>query len=100
MDRSPALRDSLRPLYCSWRQPWAFLRTPKFNILTSNDKWAGNKYIVRSIGIITILEGLLTFYFLFGIISAFVLKEYGLLPFHIMLFWGFTFVFINSLRKH
>ena len=77
----------------------SFIRTPKFNITSNGDKWKGNKYLVSSLNIITILEGFMALYFLFGIISAFILKDYGLLPFHIMLFWGFGFVFWLSVRQ-
>jgi len=77
----------------------SFIRTPKFNIVNNKDKWEGNKYMVNNINAITILEGLMTLYFLFGIVSAFFLNDYGLLPFHIMLFWGFGFVFWLSIRQ-
>ncbi|MCD4729552.1 MAG: hypothetical protein K8R74_03050, partial [Bacteroidales bacterium] len=77
----------------------SFIRTPKFNIVTDKDKWKGNKYLVNNISTITILEGFMTLYFLFGIVSAFLLNDYGLLPFHIMLFWGFGFVFWLSVRQ-
>jgi hypothetical protein len=48
-----------------------------------------------------VIEGLLTLYFLFGMYSAFVVGEagdFGLFPFHLMLFIGFGFVFVNSFR--
>lgn len=77
----------------------SFIRTPKFNIVNDKDKWRGNKYLVNNISTITILEGFMTLYFLFGIVSAFLLNDYGLLPFHIMLFWGFGFVFWLSIRQ-
>lgn len=77
----------------------SFIRTPKFNIVNDKDKWKGNKYLVSNVSVITILEGLMTLYFLFGIVSAFYLNDYGLLPFHIMLFWGFGFVFWLSVRQ-
>lgn len=77
----------------------SFIRTPKFNIVNDKDKWKGNKYLVNNINTITILEGLMTLYFLFGIVSAFFLNDYGLLPFHMMLFWGFGFVFWLSIRQ-
>jgi len=76
----------------------SFIRTPKFNIVSNNDKWKGNVYLAKSLNIVTFLEGLLTLYFLFGIVSAFLLHDYGLLPFHIMLFWGFGFVFWLSVK--
>jgi cellulose synthase/poly-beta-1,6-N-acetylglucosamine synthase-like glycosyltransferase len=77
----------------------SFIRTPKFNIVSSNDSWKGNIYLVKNVNLITIIEGILALYFLFAIVSAFVIKEYGLLPFHILLFWGFAFVFWLSVRQ-
>ena len=77
----------------------SFIRTPKFNIVNNKDSWKGNVYLVDNLNLVTIFEGLLTLYFLFAIVSAFFLKEYGLLPFHFMLFWGFGFVFWLSIRQ-
>jgi hypothetical protein len=77
----------------------SFIRTPKFNIVENSDKWKGNKYLVNNLSIVTVMEGLLSLYFLGGIISAFFLKEFGLLPFHVMLFGGFGFVFWLSVRQ-
>jgi hypothetical protein len=49
-----------------------------------------------------ILEGLLMVYFAFGMYSAFIVGDqggdFGLFPFHLMLFLGFGFVFFNSLK--
>lgn len=75
-----------------------FVRTPKFNIKSMGDNWKSNKYIKAEISVITVFEGLLALYFLFGILSAFKLTDYGLLPFHLMLFFGFGFVFFKSLN--
>ncbi|MGA9048939.1 MAG: cellulose synthase family protein [Dehalococcoidia bacterium] len=66
-----------------------FIRTPKYNIHSSADSWKGKKYLVDSTDIITVLEFLLSLYFLSGVIFAFYLREYALLPFHIMLALGF-----------
>ncbi len=78
-----------------------FIRTPKFNIKNLKDSWKKNKYIPRKVSKNTIGEGLLALYFLFGMYSAFAIGEkgdFGLFPFHVMLFLGFGFVFINSFR--
>lgn len=75
----------------------AFVRTPKFNLATWSDNWKNNKYITHNLSFINWLEGGLMLYFLFGIYSAFHLMDYGLLPFHLMLFLGFGFVFYKSL---
>ena len=78
-----------------------FIRTPKFNIKTLKDTWKKNKYIHNKISVNTIIEGILTLYFAFGMYSAFVVGnqggDFGLFPFHLMLFLGFGYVFWNSI---
>lgn len=75
-----------------------FVRTPKFNIESQKDKWKQNTYISNTISKNVIVEGLLMLYFLFGMYSAFHLNDYGLFPFHLMLFCGYGFVFVKSIR--
>jgi cellulose synthase/poly-beta-1,6-N-acetylglucosamine synthase-like glycosyltransferase len=78
-----------------------FIRTPKFNIKTIKDSWKKNKYINKKPSIHVILEGLLAVYFVFGMYSAFVVGDqggdFGLFPFHFMLFIGFSYVFFKSI---
>lgn len=74
----------------------AFIRTPKFNIKSLQDGWKTKKYVQTKLSAINFVEGFLVLYFLFGIFSAFKLTDYGLLPFHLMLFFGFGFVFYKS----
>jgi cellulose synthase/poly-beta-1,6-N-acetylglucosamine synthase-like glycosyltransferase len=74
-----------------------FIRTPKFNIIENKDVWKKNKYLVSSVSFLTVLEFLLTIYFFFGILSAFYYDDFGLIPFHIMLFLGFGYVTFYSL---
>ncbi|EDM44247.1 glycosyl transferase, family 2 [unidentified eubacterium SCB49] len=80
-----------------------FVRTPKFNISTIKDKWKGNKYLKKNVSINVIFEGLLMAYFAFGMYSAFIVGDqggdFGLFPFHLMLFIGFGFVFFKSLTS-
>ena len=80
-----------------------FVRTPKFNINNLKDSWKGNKYLKKNISINVIFEGLLMLYFGFGMYSAFVVGDqggdFGLFPFHLMLFIGFGFVFFKSLTS-
>ena len=77
-----------------------FVRTPKFNIITLKDGWKNNKYIKKKPTIHVILEGLLALYFVFGMYSAFIVGDqggdFGLFPFHFMLFVGFGYVFFKS----
>jgi len=80
-----------------------FIRTPKFNISSLKDSWKGNKYLKKKISPNVILEGLLTLYFAFGLYSAFVVGDqggdFGLFPFHLMLFIGFGYVFFKSIAS-
>ncbi|MFT6048311.1 MAG: cellulose synthase/poly-beta-1,6-N-acetylglucosamine synthase-like glycosyltransferase, partial [Patiriisocius sp.] len=78
-----------------------FIRTPKFNINNLKDSWKGNKYVVNKLSPNIIIEGILMFYFGFGMYLAFVIGnqggDFGLFPFHLMLCLGFGFVFFQSL---
>ncbi|RMB58544.1 glycosyltransferase [Dokdonia sinensis] len=80
-----------------------FIRTPKFNINSLKDSWKGNKYLKKNLSVNVIFEGLLMLYFGFGMYSAFVVGDqggdFGLFPFHLMLFAGFGFVFFKSLTS-
>ncbi|WP_228850520.1 cellulose synthase family protein [Aegicerativicinus sediminis] len=76
-----------------------FIRTPKFNVKTIKDNWKNNKYLQKGIKPRHFVEGLLMLYFGFGLYSAFTVTDggdYGFLPFHLMLFLGFAYVFIKS----
>lgn len=78
-----------------------FVRTPKFNIKSLTDSWKNNKYIRNKPSMNVIIEGLLALYFAFGMYSAFIVGnqggDFGLFPFHLMLFIGFGYVFCKSL---
>ena len=78
-----------------------FIRTPKFNIKTLQDSWRKNKYITKKPSINILAEGVLTLYFAFGMYSAFMVGDtggdFGLFPFHLMLFFGFGYVFYTSI---
>ena len=74
-----------------------FIRTPKFNLTDDkSQKWNANTYLKRRINPLTILEILFAIYFLGGIVLGFMYKDYGLMPFHFMLFLGFAYVSIFS----
>lgn len=77
-----------------------FVRTPKFNIKAFKDNWKNNKYVTNKISFNVVVEGLLILYFGFGMYSAFIVGnqggDFGLFPFHLMLFIGFGYVFLKS----
>lgn len=72
-----------------------FVRTPKFNIFKSGDL-RNNKYLNKKINVLTIMEGFLALYFLAGILLGIYLNDFTMIPFHLMLSFGFAFVFYNS----
>ena len=90
----------------------AFVRTPKFNMLNVKDTWKKNKYLQGKLSKSVYVEGALTLYFAFGLASAVLVAfmgnhshdltlhtDFGLFPFHLMLFFGFGFVFYQSLKS-
>lgn len=80
-----------------------FIRTPKFNLSTFKDNWKNNKYMKKTVSVHVVFEGLLMLYFGFGMYSAFIVGnqggDFGLFPFHLMLFIGFGYVFFKSLAS-
>lgn len=79
-----------------------FVRTPKFNIKSKGDSWQGNAYLNKVFTPVTIMEGLLSIYFIYGVFAGLKLEDYGLILFHAMLAIGFAYVFILSVKpmKH
>ncbi len=75
-----------------------FIRTPKFNVINKSDSWSGNTYIKPKLNSLTVLEGLLCLYFIFGIVAGVLMKENGMLVFHIFLALGFGSVFYFSVK--
>ncbi len=80
-----------------------FVRTPKFNINAFKGSWRDNKYLRKKLSPHVILEGFLMLYFGFGLYSAFIVGDqggdFGLFPFHLMLFIGFGYVFFKSITS-
>ncbi|MFT4660143.1 MAG: cellulose synthase/poly-beta-1,6-N-acetylglucosamine synthase-like glycosyltransferase [Patiriisocius sp.] len=75
-----------------------FVRTPKFNLALSGNSIKNNKYASHKIKPLTLVEFLLTIYFIGGIGLAFYTKDFGLVPFHLMLTIGFGFVTFFSIK--
>ncbi len=98
-----SLHNSIAVLEGHFGKKSEFIRTPKFNINSLKDSWKGNKYLKKKVSPNVIIEGLLMLYFGFGMYSAFVVGDqggdFGLFPFHLMLFVGFGFVFFKSLTS-
>ena len=98
-----SLHNSIAVLEGHFGKKSDFIRTPKFNLDDLNTSWKENKYISKNISANVILEGILMLYFAFGMYSAFIVGDqggdFGLFPFHLMLFLGFGFVFFKSLTS-
>ncbi len=75
-----------------------FIRTPKFNITKKGDSWKDNVYIRPSWSWLTVMEGLLSLYFIAGIAVGIYLHDWGLIVFHLMLALGFGSVFYYSIK--
>jgi cellulose synthase/poly-beta-1,6-N-acetylglucosamine synthase-like glycosyltransferase len=95
-----SLHNSIAVLEGHFGKKSEFVRTPKFNIKTLKDGWKNNKYIKKKLSLNVIAEGVLVLYFAFGMYSAFIVGDqegdFGLFPFHLMLFIGFGYVFFKS----
>lgn len=80
-----------------------FIRTPKFNLLESSGSWHKNNYLRRRVNPITYVEIGLGIYFILAIVVGIKIGDFGLLPFHFMLFMGFISVglysFIHSAKS-
>lgn len=74
-----------------------FVRTPKFNVKTAADRWDANKYVSRRINWLTMVEGLLSVYFLGGLALAIYIQDFRMFFLHIMLMVGFGMVFFYSI---
>ena len=95
--RGFSLHNSIAVLEGHMGKRSEFVRTPKFNLKNLTDTWKDNKYLAKKLSPNMILEFALMVYFLFGMYSAIPLNDFGLFPFHFMLFLGFGFVFTKSL---
>ena len=76
----------------------AFIRTPKLGLIRRQGTWQGRRYRTGRFDGLTVVEGLLTLYFLFGLGAGLYFRNYGLLPFHLLLTTGYGLVFYYSLR--
>ncbi len=80
--------------YIGYRTP--FLRTPKLGTSAGNRPIARDAYWKSVISPITLLEGAIAAYAVWGIVIGLRVGDLGLLPYHIMLAFGFGLVFYYS----
>jgi cellulose synthase/poly-beta-1,6-N-acetylglucosamine synthase-like glycosyltransferase len=76
-----------------------FVRTPKFNINKQSDSWQGNKYLTKKLGKSTWIELLLMLYFIMVLAIEIQIKNFGLVPFHLMLIVGYGSVLFYTFKQ-
>jgi cellulose synthase/poly-beta-1,6-N-acetylglucosamine synthase-like glycosyltransferase len=76
----------------------SFVRTPKFNVNVKGEL-KGNRYNEKSLSLINIFEGLLMILFTYTAINRTIYGDLGMVPFHLMLAYGYGLVFFHSLKE-
>ena len=85
--------------YFGVRSP--FVRTPKFNSVGKKLETEGLKQYVRSsLSGLLLFEFLLFLYFALALVYGVIHGELGLLPFHLMLTFGFGYISLMALSYH
>ena len=95
-----SFQNSIAVLEGLWGKKSEFVRTPKFNTETMNNKLKDNIYISKKVSKNTIIEGLMVLFFVFALYSGYKLNDFGLYPFHLMLVFGFSYVFVQSFKTN
>jgi len=75
-----------------------FIRTPKWNLVGESGSFRQKKYVDRKVPLISWVEGLLGLYFLAALMVGIRLGEWGFIPLHAMLVFGFFAVFHYSVK--
>lgn len=75
-----------------------FIRTPKFDIKSVKDSFVKQKYFSQKLSWTTIGEGLLSVYFLGGVIMGIYSQNTIFIVFHLMLFVGYGAIFYYTLK--
>ncbi len=74
-----------------------FVRTPKYHILSRQDRWQDKRYVLRSLQPLVVVELLLGLYFLVGMGISIYHAELAALPFQAMFLLGFGGIGVLSL---
>jgi cellulose synthase/poly-beta-1,6-N-acetylglucosamine synthase-like glycosyltransferase len=93
-----SLHNSIAVLQGYFGRKSPFIRTPKFNINSISDTFQKGKYLSRKIPFTTVFEGLLSIYFLSGVIFGIFLDQKTFLMLHLLLMMGFGTIFYYSVK--
>ncbi len=77
-----------------------FIRTPKFNLESGKEKLSSNRYLLHRMPVTTWFEGVLALVFWGMVGMAFREENFLFLPFHGMLAFGYSLVFITSFKSY
>lgn len=92
-----SLHNSIAVLQ-GWRgKKSAFERTPKFNIKSIRDRLSHHKYLSHRLSWVTLAEGMLAAYFIFGVCYGIISDQTSFLVFHLALSIGFSGIFAYTL---
>ncbi len=94
-----AFQNSLAVLEGLWGKKSEFVRTPKLNMESLKERWQDSVYLPRTFSKNVIFEAMLVCYFAFALYSGFRLNDFDLFPFHLMLFFGYNYLVVNSLKN-
>jgi cellulose synthase/poly-beta-1,6-N-acetylglucosamine synthase-like glycosyltransferase len=92
-----SVHNTLAILEGHFNKKSAFIRTPKFDISSSTDTWKGKTYLNKKLSVLNAIEMLLLGYFVYGLYSAYITQDFGLVVFHLMLVFGFGFISFKTL---
>jgi hypothetical protein len=94
-----SFHNSLAVLEGIFGRKSAFIRTPKFNITQKKQDFKSNIYFNHRLSKTFLVELFLGFYFFAGIVLAFYFKDFGLMPFHLLLCIGFGILNFYALKS-
>lgn len=93
-----SLHNMIAVLEAYFGKKSAFIRTPKFNIEKLSGTYKGNKYSIKKLSPLLLIEFLLALYFAYGLYKAFVFTDFSLFHFHLLLFVGYSSVVYYTIK--
>jgi len=93
-----ALHNSLAAMHGYRRIKTPFIRTPKFNLKGKQGSWKKKAYLETDIEPVQIIEMFLCLYFLAALSLDLLKNDIGIIPFHLMLFFGFGLLSLSTFK--
>jgi len=93
-----AVNNTKAVLEALFNKKTGFARTPKYKIVSLQDKWQKTKYVQKKISWTVIFELLFALYYLVGIAISIYYVEIAAIPFQLLFLLGFGLVGFMSLR--